>query len=97
MERRRAGVRAYGGHRPIFRGDYSNNEKYIYEIHRCFGWPAIDNGSHNNQPKKASTKERSMEGRCDEQEACGKYDTIFVTKIEQQRKKKKKYTMALNG
>ena len=30
-ERRRAGVRAYGGHRPIFRGDYSNDEKiYIW-------------------------------------------------------------------
>ena len=26
-ERRRAGVRAYGGHRPIFRGDYLNDEK----------------------------------------------------------------------
>ena len=61
------------------------------------GWPAIDNGSHNNQPKKASTTEGSMEVRCDEREACGKYDTIVVTKIEQQRKKKKKYTMALNS
>ena len=38
-----------------------------------------------------------MEGRCDEREARGKYDTIVVAKIEQQRKKKKKYTMALNG
>jgi hypothetical protein len=38
-----------------------------------------------------------MEGSCDEREACGKYDTIVVTKIEQQRKKKRKYTMALNG
>lgn len=36
-----------------------------------------------------------MEVRCDEREACEKYDTIVVTKIEQQRKKKKKYTMAL--
>ena len=38
-----------------------------------------------------------MEGRGDEQEARGKYDTIVVAKIEQQRKMKKKYTMALNG
>ena len=38
-----------------------------------------------------------MEVRCDEREACGKCDTIVVTKIEQQRKKEKKYTMALNG
>jgi hypothetical protein len=38
-----------------------------------------------------------MEGRCDEREARGKYDTIVVAKIEQQRKMKKKYTMALNG
>ncbi len=59
----------------------------------AFGWLAIDNGSHNNQPKKR----RSMEGRCDKREACGKFDTIVVTKIEQQRKKKKKYTMALNN
>jgi len=35
--------------------------------------------------------------RCNEWEPCGKYDTIVLTKIEQQRKKKKKYTMALNG
>ena len=47
--------------------------------------------------KKASTTEGSMEVRCDEREACGKYDTIVVTKIEQQRKKKMKYTMALNS
>ena len=38
-----------------------------------------------------------MEVRCDEREACEKYDTIVVTNIEQQRKKKKKYTMALNS
>ena len=38
-----------------------------------------------------------MEGRCDELEAHGKYDTIVVEKIEQQRKKKHKYTMALKG
>ena len=38
-----------------------------------------------------------MEGRCDVQEARGKYDTIVVAKIEQKRKIKKKYTMALNG
>ena len=38
-----------------------------------------------------------MEVRCNEREACGKYDTIVVTKIEQQRTKKNKYTMALNG
>ena len=36
-----------------------------------------------------------MEGRCDKQEAGGKYDTIVVAKIEQKRKMKKKYTMAL--
>ena len=38
-----------------------------------------------------------MKGRCDELEACGKYDTIFVAKNEQQSKKKKKYTMAFKG
>ena len=38
-----------------------------------------------------------MEGRCDKQEVHWKYDTIVVEKIEQQRKMKKKYTMALNG
>ena len=38
-----------------------------------------------------------MEGRCDKWEVRGKYDTIVEAKIEQQRKKKKKYTMALNG
>ncbi len=47
--------------------------------------------------KKASTTEGSMEGRYNKREAHGKYDTIVVAKIEQQRKKKKKYTMALNG
>ena len=64
----------------------------------AFGWPVIDNGSHKTNKKKASTTEGSMEGRCDKREVRGKYDTIVVTKIEQQRKKKKKYTiMALNG
>ena len=38
-----------------------------------------------------------MEGRYNKREARGKYDTIVVAKIEQQIKKKKKYTMALNG
>ena len=38
-----------------------------------------------------------MKGRCDEQEARGKYDTIVVAKIEQKRKMKKKSTMALKG
>ena len=39
-----------------------------------------------------------MEGRCDEQEACEKYDTIVVTKIEQQsEKKEKEIHLALHG
>ena len=41
-----------GGHRPIFWGDYSNDEKHIYMKYTvAFGWPVIDNSSHNNQPK----------------------------------------------
>ena len=41
-----------GVHRPIFWGNYSNDEKYIYIKYTVdVGWPLIDNGSHNNQPK----------------------------------------------
>ena len=38
-----------------------------------------------------------MEGRCDELEARGKYDTTVVAKIEQQRKKKKEIHHGLKG
>ena len=40
-----------------------------------------------------------MERRCDEQEACGKCDTIVwvCRKLSKKDKKEKKYTMALNG
>jgi len=43
--------------------------------------------------------EGSMERRCDEQEACGKCDTIVwaCIKLRKKEKKIKKYTMALNG
>ena len=38
-----------------------------------------------------------MDGRCDELEARGKYDTIVVAEIEQQRKKKKEIHHGLKG
>ena len=64
----------------------------------AFGRPAIKNGSHNSQPIiGVQSRGKYMEGRCDEREARGKYDTIVVAKIEQQRKMKMKYTMTLNG
>ncbi len=81
-ERSRAGVRAYGGHRPIFRGDYSNDEKiYIRNTPLPLDGPRLTTAHTTTNQKKSSTTEGSMEGRCDEREACGKYDTIVVTKI----------------
>jgi len=41
-----------GGNRSIVWGSYSNDEKNIYiKDSIAFGWPLINNGSHNNQPK----------------------------------------------
>ena len=43
-----------GGHCPIVWGGYSNNEKIYIKYSIAFGWPLINNGSHNNQPKIGS-------------------------------------------
>jgi hypothetical protein len=47
----------------------AKNKKMKYTI--AFGRPPIDNGSHNNQQKQASTIEGSMERMCAGQEAWG--------------------------
>ena len=40
------------GPRPIVWGGYSNNEKKTYVKYSiAFGWPLINNSSHNNQSK----------------------------------------------
>ena len=86
-----------GGHCPIFWGNYSNDENIYMKYTVDFGWPPIDNGSHNNQPNIGVHNRGKYGGEVRQAGGVWKYDTIVVTKIEQQRKKKKKYTLTLNG
>ena len=79
LERRRVGGRAHG-ETPFHRlGRRIERQKINkHEIHHGLRQPSINNSSHNNQPKTGSRTEGSMEGRCDEQDAWGKGDTIIL-------------------
>ena len=45
------GLVLVGRHSHIFWGNYSNDENIYMKYTVAFGWPLINNGSHNNQPK----------------------------------------------
>ena len=57
------GLERVGGHRPIFWGDYSNDEKIYMKYTVALGCPAIDNGTqqqvnYNDDNKEILTASR---------------------------------------